>query len=263
LKERAPLVMPASPVKLGAIRRGSWRKIRQQHINSKSRKIVVSLRPRHTSQIAPRNVVDPAPEGHALKPSIDRRRRRRGSMGRRRLRRILRYCARGGSGERDRECHPTDSRPTLPRRTRCGLRNLLDLLRTAHDQVSGGPFRAEVIVDQVGTMMAAGFETTAAWRAKERASRPNFSEIILGAKSAVSARRPDLAEANLNGRDLRGRTLVKRTCNKSSFAGRSFAEQTFRTQTSAKRSWLRPTWRMQSLAVALFMVRLFGMSGST
>ena len=40
-------------------------------------------------------------------------------------------------------------------------RDLLDLLRTARDEATDGAFPMEVIVDQVGTMMAAGFETTA------------------------------------------------------------------------------------------------------
>ena len=40
-------------------------------------------------------------------------------------------------------------------------RDLLDLLRAARDEDSNGAFPKEVIVDQVGTMMAAGFETTA------------------------------------------------------------------------------------------------------
>jgi cytochrome P450 len=40
-------------------------------------------------------------------------------------------------------------------------RDLLDLLRVARDEASDGAFPMEVIVDQVGTMMAAGFETTA------------------------------------------------------------------------------------------------------
>jgi unspecific monooxygenase len=60
-------------------------------------------------------------------------------------------------------------------------RDLLDLLRAARDEESGGAFPAEVVVDQVGTMMAAGFETTAValfWTALLLALFPDQQEAV-------------------------------------------------------------------------------------
>jgi cytochrome P450 len=76
-------------------------------------------------------------------------------------------------------------------------RDFLDLLRTARDQCTGGPFRAEVIVDQVGTMMAAGFETTAValfWIALLLAFFPNQQEAIRGELCAESVDAPPKAQ---------------------------------------------------------------------
>jgi cytochrome P450 len=76
-------------------------------------------------------------------------------------------------------------------------RDLLDLLRTARDQGSGGPFEAEVIVDQVGTMMAAGFETTAValfWIALLLAFFPNHQEAIRGELCTQSVDAPPEAQ---------------------------------------------------------------------
>jgi cytochrome P450 len=76
-------------------------------------------------------------------------------------------------------------------------RDLLDLLRTARDQGGGGPFQAEVIVDQVGTMMAAGFETTAValfWIALLLAFFPNQQEAARGELCAESVDAPPEAQ---------------------------------------------------------------------
>ncbi|HXW28031.1 MAG TPA: cytochrome P450 [Xanthobacteraceae bacterium] len=76
-------------------------------------------------------------------------------------------------------------------------RDLLDLLRTARDQSSGGPFQAEAIVDQVGTMMVAGFETTAIalfWIALLLAFFPNQQEAIRGELCAQSVDAPPEAQ---------------------------------------------------------------------
>jgi cytochrome P450 len=60
-------------------------------------------------------------------------------------------------------------------------RDLLDLLRAARDEATDSAFPTEVIVDQVGTMMAAGFETTAValfWVALLLALFPDQQEAV-------------------------------------------------------------------------------------
>jgi cytochrome P450 len=75
-------------------------------------------------------------------------------------------------------------------------RDLLDLLRAARDEDSNGAFPKEVIVDQVGTMMAAGFETTAValfWVALLLALFPEQQEAVrdeLCAQGAETAPEP-------------------------------------------------------------------------
>jgi cytochrome P450 len=88
-----------------------------------------------------------------------------------------------------------ENRPLLAQHDEA--RDLLDLLRTARDQGSGGPFQAEVIVDQVGTMMAAGFETTAValfWIALLLAFFPNHQEAIRGELCTQSVDAPPEAQ---------------------------------------------------------------------
>jgi cytochrome P450 len=88
-----------------------------------------------------------------------------------------------------------EKRPPLARLDEA--RDLLDLLRTARDQDSGGPFQAEVIVDQVGTMMAAGFETTAValfWIALLLAFFPDQQEAIRGELCAQGVDAPPEAQ---------------------------------------------------------------------
>jgi cytochrome P450 len=76
-------------------------------------------------------------------------------------------------------------------------RDLLDLLRTARDEARDGAFPAEVIVDQVGTMMAAGFETTAValfWIALLLALFPEQQEVIRCELCAQGADAPPEAQ---------------------------------------------------------------------
>ena len=88
-----------------------------------------------------------------------------------------------------------ENRPLLAQHDEA--RDLLDLLRAARDQGGSGPFQAEVIVDQVGTMMAAGFETTAValfWIALLLAFFPNHQEAIRGELCTQSVDAPPEAQ---------------------------------------------------------------------
>jgi cytochrome P450 len=82
-------------------------------------------------------------------------------------------------------------------------RDLLDLLRVARDEASDGAFPMEVIVDQVGTMMAAGFETTAValfWVALLLALFPEQQEAVrdeLCAQGAETAPEPQFLRSLL------------------------------------------------------------------
>jgi cytochrome P450 len=88
-----------------------------------------------------------------------------------------------------------ESRPSLSRLDEAS--DLLDLLRTARDEASGGAFPTEVIVDQVGTMMAAGFETTAValfWIALLLAFFPDQQEAVRGELCAQDVAAPPEAQ---------------------------------------------------------------------
>jgi cytochrome P450 len=60
-------------------------------------------------------------------------------------------------------------------------RDLLDLLRAVRDETTGAPLSADEILDQIGTMMAAGFLTTAMalfWIAVMLALHPQYQEAM-------------------------------------------------------------------------------------